>query len=169
MSIVWQISYEKSPISVSTKSFRNWKDLDIEKFCDGLNLDSLDYTMNDLETFLGDWLMKIEHGVEDNVSLRKKKFTNKNSQPWYSDRLRTQKRMVCSRESIWKKYGAELQWKAFQTERSRYNRILNAVRTEYFKKEFEQYKGNTKHLCKLVAKLTGCTSVNPLPEMDSDE
>ena len=50
VSIVWQISYEKSPISVSTKSFRNWKDLDIEKFCDGRKLDSLDYTMNDLKT-----------------------------------------------------------------------------------------------------------------------
>ena len=87
-SIVWQIGYEKS-ISVSTKSFRNWKFLDIEKFCDELNLDSLDYTTNDLESFLGDWLMKIEHGVEDNIPLRKK-FTNKNPQPWYSDRLRTQ-------------------------------------------------------------------------------
>ena len=47
--------------------------------------------MNDLGTFLEDWLMKIEHGVEDNVPLRKKKFTNKDLQPWYSDRLRTQK------------------------------------------------------------------------------
>ena len=65
MSIVWQIIYEKSPISVSTKSFRNWKDLDIEKWCDGLNLDSLDYTTNGLETFLGDWLMKIEQLAED--------------------------------------------------------------------------------------------------------
>ena len=63
VSIVWQTGYEKSPISVSTKSFRNWKDLDIKKFYDGLNLDSLNYTMNDLETFLGDWLMKIEHRV----------------------------------------------------------------------------------------------------------
>ena len=42
VSFVWQISYEKSPNSVSTNSFRNWKELDIEKFCDGLNLDSLD-------------------------------------------------------------------------------------------------------------------------------
>ena len=69
VSIVRQISYEKFPISVSTKSFRDW-DVDIEKFCDGLNLDSLDYTMNYLETFLGDWLRKIEHGVEDNVPHR---------------------------------------------------------------------------------------------------
>ena len=75
VNIVWQIGYEKSPISVSTKSLRNWKDLNIDEFCDGLNLDSLDYTKNDVETFLGDWLMKIEHGVEDNVPLRKKKFT----------------------------------------------------------------------------------------------
>ena len=107
---------------------------------------------NDLETFLGDWLMKIEYGVGDNIPLRKKKFTNKNSQPWYSDRLRIQKRMVHRRESIWKKYGTEHQWKAFQTERSRYNRMLNATRTEYFRKDFEQHKGNTKHLYKLVAK-----------------
>ena len=81
--------------------------------------------------------MKIEHGVEDNVPLRKTKFTIKDLQPWYSDRLRTQKRMVCRRESIWKKYGAEHQWKAFHTERSRYNRLLKAARTVYFRKEFE--------------------------------
>ena len=43
------------------------------------------------------------------------------------------------------------------------------MRTEYFRTEFEQHKGNTKHLYKSVAKLTGCTSVNPLSEMDSDE
>ena len=77
--------------------------------------------------------------------------------------------MVYRRESIWKKCGAEHQWEAFQTERLRYNRMLNAVRTEYFRKEFEQHKGNMKHLYKLVAKLNGSTSVNPLPEMDSDE
>ena len=77
--------------------------------------------------------------------------------------------MVHRRDSIWKKiYGAEHQWKVFQTERSRYNRMLNSVKTEYFMKEFEQHKGNTKHLYKLVAKLTGYTSVNPLPEIDSD-
>ena len=88
-------------------------------------MDSLDYYTNDLETVLIDWLMKIEHGEEDNVPLRKKKFTNKNLQPCYSDRLRTQKRMVHRRESIWKKYDAEHQWKAFQTEWSIYNRMLN--------------------------------------------
>ena len=107
--------------------------------------------------------------VEDNIPLRKKKFTNKNLQPWYSDRLRKQKRMVHRRESIWKKYGAEHQWKASQADRSRYNRMLNAVRTEYFRKEFEQHKVNMKHLYKLMAKLTGCTSVNLLPEIDSYE
>ena len=47
--------------------------------------------------------------------------------------------------------------------------MLKAARTEYFRKEFEQHKRNTKHLYKLVDKLTGCTSVNPLPEIDSDD
>ena len=69
--------------------------------------------------------------------------------------------MVCRRESIWIKYGAEHDWKALQTERSRYDKMLKAARTEYFRREFEQHKRNVKHLYKLVAKLTLCTSVNP--------
>ena len=149
VSTVWQTSYQQFPISVSTKSFRNWKDLDIEKFCDGLNFDTRNYTMNDLETFLGDCLIKIEHGVEDNVPLRKKKFTNKDLQQWYSDRLRTQKGWF-ARESIWKKTWCRTSVEGFQTERLRYNGMLKAARTEYFRKEFEQHKRNMKHLSKLV-------------------
>ena len=53
-------------------------------------------------------------------------------------------------------------------EQPKYNRMLYAVRRDYYKVQFNQQKGDSKHLYKLVAKLTGGVSANPMPYAESD-
>ena len=53
-------------------------------------------------------------------------------------------------------------------EQSNYKRMLYAVRRDYYKAQFNQHKGDSKHLNKVVAKLTSSVSANLMPYVESD-
>ena len=44
-----------------------------------------------------------------------------------------------------------------------------AIRLQFLRNEFKKVKGDTKHLYKLVAKLTGNLKMNNLPDHDSSD
>ena len=67
-----------------------------------------------------------------------------------------------------RKYQNDHDCLAFKVEQFRYKRILYLVRTDYYKMQFHQHKGDSKHFYKLVAKLTSDVSVNPMPYVESD-
>ena len=46
--------------------------------------------------------------------------------------------------------------------------MLYVIRRDYYKVEFNQHKGDSKHLYKLVAKLASGVSANPRPYVGSD-
>ena len=50
-SVECEVEIQKPEISKQSKTFRNWKKVDLTKFCVGLNLEELDYIVMDLETF----------------------------------------------------------------------------------------------------------------------
>ena len=49
-------------------------------------------------------------------------------------------------------------------ERSKYFRMLSAIRQQFYSNEFKKLKGDTKQLYKLVVKLTGNPKKNNLPD-----
>ena len=52
---------------------------------------------------------------------------------------------------------------------NKYTKNLNITRMIYTQNEVTKFKGNSKHLYKLIAELTGSKVENPLPEGLSDE
>ena len=52
---------------------------------------------------------------------------------------------------------------------TKYTKNLTLTRMKYTQNEITKFKGNLKHLCKLIAELTGSKVENPLPEGLSDE
>ena len=55
-----------------------------------------------------------------------------------------------------------------QIRKAKYMMLLYLMKRDYLKTQFQDHKGNTKHLYKLMAKLTGGVSVNPLLDSNSD-
>ena len=42
--------------------------------------------------------------------------------------------------------------------------MVYLAKRDYYKQEFKNHKGNTKHLYKLMSKLTGGINANPMPD-----
>ena len=67
--------------------------------------------------------------IDNVVSTKKTKVhTRKVCQPQYNDILRDQKTKLHKREMIWQKYKENHEWLVFQMERSKYFRMLSAIR-----------------------------------------
>ena len=61
-------------------------------------------------------------------------------------------------------YKQDHQWCAYNKHGSKYTKLLRASRLLYTWTEIAKFKGNSKHLYKLIAELTGTKVENPLPE-----
>ena len=46
--------------------------------------------------------------------------------------------------------------------------MIYLAKRNYYKHEFKNHKGNTKHLYKLMSKLTGRINANPMPDGKSN-
>ena len=52
--------------------------------------------------------------------------------------------------------------------KTKYMKLLYVTKREYLKTQFQDHKGNSTHLYKFMAKLTGGVSVNPMPDSNLD-
>ena len=82
-SVECEIEIQKPEISKQSKMFRNWKKGDATKFCYEFNLEELDYSVTDLETFWNSYSEKLENTVNAMVPEKTIKITSRDSQPWY--------------------------------------------------------------------------------------
>ena len=48
--------------------------------------------------------------------------------PWFTEDVKTQKRLMRKRESIWWKYRLQSNWIAFKVERNNYRAMLKSIR-----------------------------------------
>ena len=82
--------------------------------------------------FLTAYTMGMDKIIDKVVPTNKAKVhTRKVCQPWHNNILRDQKTKVHTREMIWQKYKENHQWLVFQMERSKYFRMISAIR-QYF-------------------------------------
>ena len=134
-----------------------------------LNLEDLNFGNNDLEGFLEEYDSKIKNTLDKHLPLENKIKRYKDNQLWYTEQIRCQKRIIRNRERIWRKYRAQHQWEAFKEERNKYFKEVRNAKKDFFSSEFIKYKNDSKHLYKLLAKLTGGVAENPMPESENDE
>ena len=97
------------------------------------------------------------------------KIPFRDSRPWHNIELQALKRSVRNRERIWCRYKQDHQWHAYREYHNKYTKDLTITRMKYTQNEITKFKGNSKHLHKLIAELTGSKVENPLPEGLSDE
>ena len=128
-----------------------------------MHLDSL------LENLVySDLVRKFENNMKDALNTIApevtKMITFRHQNPWFTEELRTQKKIVRRRETIYEKYGQHHQWLALRGEMTKYKRLIWNLWKEKNSNKFLEVRVNTKHLYNLVMKLTSTQQLNPLPE-----
>ena len=109
---------------------------------------------------------RFKEALNKNAPIKTKIATVRKTVPWFNDSLRNNKRIVCNREQIWKKYKTSETCLAFKMERYKFSQSLKWARKEFVLKSVLECNRNNKKLC-LV--LMGMKKENQLPEHDSKE
>ena len=89
--------------------------------------------------------------------------------PWFTEDVKTQERLMRNRERIWRKYRLQSNWIAFKVERNKYRAMLKSIRKTTVSKKINECKQDTKKFYAFVNNINGRASENPLPKRDSDE
>ena len=76
----------------------------LDDLCNNLELDTLNYYAENLSDFLREYENKITYKLGEKVPLIKKRVVERDSRPWYTDKVREQKQTMRNAESKCTKY-----------------------------------------------------------------
>ena len=78
-----------------------------------------------------EWLeSRLQTALDKHAPVKEKCITVRSSNPWFTDEIKEQKRIVRRREKIWRQYGFIENWTALKIERQKYKRMLRDVKTQ---------------------------------------
>ena len=89
--------------------------------------------------------------------------------PWYNTFIRDQKKVVRNCERKFNSYGQAHQWKAYQSERNRLNKMVKFEKKQILSSKVLECGRDAKKLFSLVNSLTNSGPGNPLPEGNSQD
>ena len=142
---------------------RKYKDINIQKFENDLEMDYLDNDTTDLETLLKLFENDIISTLDKHAPLKTRRVTHRKKQPYYNEQLRNQKCRVRNRERIWRIYKQQHQRQAFVHERNKYNKMLHVYQIQETSAKIIECANDTKKLYNLVNNITGRVKENPMP------
>ena len=160
------LTIPKENMKNETVTFRNFKKLDRDKFCELLKFNN---ELSDLDDLVQNFESSLSYALEKCAPKLTVTRTVRNQNEWFNDELCQQKRIVRNREKIFKKYHEEHHWLALKKERNRYNYMLKQVKKEVRQDKIMECKGNSRRLFEIFNSMTGKRSENPMPEGKADE
>lgn len=170
--VVVDLSIRECRVETKARKVRDLKNMNTELFFGDAHFDELvkQDTMS-IDSLLDKFCDKIRRALDKHAPLQEIKTGTRDSKMWYrsSKELRMQRKVVRTRQEIFHKYREDHHWQAYKNERRKYTKIFRETKRKYLLREFDKLKGNTKGMFNLVNKLTGSTSVNPLPDSESKD
>ena len=64
--------------------------------------------------------------------------------PWFTEDVKIQKRLMRNRERTWRKYRLQSNWIAFKVERNKYRAMLKSIRKTTVSEKINECKQDTK-------------------------
>ena len=115
-----------------------------------INLDSINLDSENLEEILSLFKLCASLSVNKHAPEKLLKMLLRDSQPWFNQELQDLKRLVHNRERIWCKYKQDHQWCAYKEHHRKYTKLLRMTRLLHTQAVIVKFKGNSKHLYKLM-------------------
>ena len=85
--------------------------------------------------------------------------------PWFTEDVKTQKRLMRNRERKWRKYKLQSNWIAFKAEHNKYRAMLRSIRKTTLSDKVNECEQDTKKLYAFINSIVGKASENPLPRV----
>ena len=162
------INLPKADISRKEVESRKLDNIDIESFMSDVSINVGDLNGLDLDeqiTLLDNHLSSI---LDKHAPLTKSQVTVRVPNPWFSSKIKDQKKVVRRQEKIWRRYKEDHQLKAFNIERRRYRFILQDERKKIVSDNILEIGKDSKALYKFMRNMTGTERDNPMPTEGED-
>ena len=169
LGIVSVLSIDKPPIESKECTYRKIKDINRPELTLELKKRLTDFETGELEDMIKLVNDTITSALDDFAPVKKKIILQRQTNPWFSNRIKAQKRLVRNHEKRWQKYRLKSNWTSFKVERNRYRMMIRSAHTQVISDKVLECGCNTKKLYSVVNGLIGRTAENPLPESQSDE
>ena len=163
LAVETNILVDKEDIVQKDITIRKLKNMDRNKFIEDLNLEEFPETDN-INILVNTLEKKMKESLDNNAPENSRRITVRQKNPWFSDDLREQKRLVRQIEKKWRKYQLEAQWYTLKKEQDKYRCMLCKIKKEKITAKVLECDRNSKKLYDLVSNLTGTKVVNPLLE-----
>ena len=167
--IVSVLSIDKPPIESKECTYRKIKDINRSELLLELKKRLTHFETGELEDMIKLVNDTITSVLNDFALVKKKIILQRQTNPWFSDRIKEQKRLVRNHEKRWRRYRLKSNWTAFKVERNKYRKMIRSACTQVISDKVSECGRNTKKLYSVVNGLIGRTVENPLPESQSDE
>ena len=168
-SVVSHLSIDKPPLEVKKCTYQKLKEIDTEEISTKLDHAFENFETTDLESMIEDLEKQLKLILDEVAPEKTKTIVVRPTNPWFTEDVKIQKRLMRNRERTWRKYRLQSNWIAFKVERNKYRAMLKSIRKTTVSEKINEWKQDTKKLYAFVNNIIGRASENPLPKRESDE
>ena len=168
-SVVSHLSIDKPPLEVKKCTYRKLKEINTEEISTKLDHAFENFETTDLEPMIEDLEKQLKLVLDEMAPEKTKTIVVRPTNPWFTEDVKIQKRLMRNRERTWRKYRLQSNWIAFKVERNKYRAMLKSIRKTTVSEKINECKQDTKKLYAFVNNIIGRASLNPLPKRESDE
>ena len=129
---------------------------DINAMQDKVQDGDLSNIINSLKPVLKDALHKHAPAITKTLTTRK-------SNPWFTEEVRTQKRLLRKMEKTYRTHKTNTSWQNFRIQKQIYRNMLKKAKTEAVSNKVAEYSNDTKNLYKIVNNILGTNKEKPVP------
>ena len=127
------------------------------------------FKTTDLETMIADLDTQLKVVLNEMAPERMKAILVRPTNPWFTEEVKIQKRLMRNREQQWRKYKLQSNWIAFKAEHNKYRAMLQSIRKSTLSDKVNDCNNDTKKLYAFVNGIIGRVSENPMPKSHCDE
>ena len=147
--------------------YRKLRDINIDQLNNDLEVS--DIVNGPIDDMVDELESKLLQPLDKHAPEITKMVTVRHRLPWYTDKIKEQKRRIHRREWVWQKYKLESNWIALKEERTQYRLMLKEAQKTTWAEKIKDCGTDAKKLYTLINNLTNNNKENPLPESQSDE
>ena len=151
-----------------TVTFRNTKDIDVNKFkCDILKSDLYTKPADDIDGKVNQYNDILKCLMDTYAPEKTKKVAIKDNRPWMTEKIANAKRRRRKFERRWRQSKLTVHRQAYEAERENVKKLIEDEQVKYYNNKVEECSGDQKKLFSIVDKLLNKGKSTALPEHDN--
>ena len=102
--------------------------------------------------------------LDKHAPLRTRSVVHKTRVPWFTDEIRSMRRLRRQSERKWRRTKLDSDWQAFKALRNRTTHVMNMVRREFYSHFVNKMSGDPRKLFAVTKKMLNQVKESPFPE-----